>query len=184
MGRRRTATGRLMLLSRGRRQPVLGRRYLERAEDTARIVRAYTELIVDLPTAVSTCRGSRCSRSPATSRRSTRRHDARRASRRSCTSSSPTRRTRAASSAASRQARENLRTTREVMPREAWQAVNDLSLYVAAATRRRRPAQPRRFLARVDRRQPAARRRARLDDEPRRARTACAASASRSSAPT
>jgi uncharacterized alpha-E superfamily protein len=29
-------------------------------------------------------------------------------------------------------ARENLRTTREVLPREAWQTINDLSLYVGA----------------------------------------------------
>jgi uncharacterized alpha-E superfamily protein len=47
-------------------------------------------------------------------------------------------------------ARENLRTCREVLPREAWQTVNDLSIYVRGAAvtsvdRRRRE----RFLSRV-----------------------------------
>ena len=32
--------------------------------------------------------------------------------------------------------RENLRTCREVLPREAWQAVNDLSMYVRGTRRR------------------------------------------------
>src|SRR5690606_29617248 len=46
--------------------------------------------------------------------------------------------------------RENLRTTREVMPREAWQAVNGLSQYVDAAAPSAVRRQLRdRFLARV-----------------------------------
>jgi uncharacterized alpha-E superfamily protein len=46
--------------------------------------------------------------------------------------------------------RENLRTCREVLPREAWQTVNDLALYVrqnAATSIDRRPREP--FLNRV-----------------------------------
>ena len=43
-------------------------------------------------------------------------------------------------------ARFNLRTTREVLPREAWQAVNDLSIFVANEAAR---ADDRRFRSRV-----------------------------------
>ena len=43
-------------------------------------------------------------------------------------------------------ARSNLRTTREILPREAWHAVNDLSLFVAADANR---AEDRRFRSRV-----------------------------------
>ena len=49
-----------------------------------------------------------------------------------------------------RAARENLRTAREVLPREAWQALNELYLYVTSHhVDGRRPAQPRRFLDKV-----------------------------------
>ena len=41
-------------------------------------------------------------------------------------------------------ARENLRTTRETMPRDGWQTLNDLYLYVVdEADRGRRPPRPR-----------------------------------------
>ena len=75
-------------------------------------------------------------------------------------------------------ARENLRTTREVLPREAWQAVNDLYLFTSRDTReRRRPPQPRPFLGRVISELPAARRRALRRDAARRGVRAVAAGA-------
>ena len=120
-----------MLLSRVADNLYWGARYLERAEDTARIVRSFTELIIDLPTQVAVVVGAaaRGRRQPGGVRRAARR---RRRDATSSASSSPTRRTPAASSACVAHARENLRTTREVLPREAWQAVNDLYLYVGA----------------------------------------------------
>jgi len=42
-----------LLLSRVADNLYWGARYLERAEDTARLVRAYTELVIDLPTRVT-----------------------------------------------------------------------------------------------------------------------------------
>src|SRR5215218_10278854 len=42
-----------MLLSRVADNLYWGARYVERAEDTARIVRAYTEVIIDLPVSVT-----------------------------------------------------------------------------------------------------------------------------------
>ncbi len=43
-----------MLLSRVAESLYWGARYLERADGTARVVRAFTEAIVDLPTSVTT----------------------------------------------------------------------------------------------------------------------------------
>ncbi len=63
--------------------------------------------------------------------------------------------------------RENLRTCREVLPREAWQTINDLSIYVRGAAvtsvERRRP---RPFPDACDRREPPVGRCAQLDDDP------------------
>lgn len=106
-----------------------GARYVERAEDTARIVRAYNDLVVDYPSEdllswepLAALTGSDLSieipESDPAGEATVLRHLI---SERSNHSS-------IASSVAS--ARSNLRTTREVMPREAWQAVNQLSQYV------------------------------------------------------
>ncbi len=112
-----------------------GARYVERAEDTARIVRAYNDLVVDYPSQellrweplavltgsttaivvpdtdpsgeITVLRSLLCDRRNPGSIVST-----------------------------VALARENLRTTREVMPREAWQAVNQLSHYVDASAER------------------------------------------------
>ena len=66
-------------------------------------------------------------------------------------------------------ARENLRTTRDTVPRDGWHALNDLYLYVASEADRSVDRRIReRFLVRVDRRQPAPRRRAGHGDDPRR----------------
>ena len=119
-----------MLLSRVADSIYWGARYLERAEDTARVVRSYTDLIVDLPTSVTSSWepllaivGGRTAFDEAYSQpvesAIVRFLVADRANSGSVASSID-------------QARENLRTTREVLPREAWQAVNDLYLYSGA----------------------------------------------------
>jgi uncharacterized alpha-E superfamily protein len=119
-----------MLLSRVAENLYWGARYLERAEDTARIIRTYSEAMVDLPMSVGT------SWEPLlaiTGSRSTfdLEHD------------------RADEAAIVRflvaddahpgsvvmsigQARENLRSAREVMPRDGWRVVNDLYLFAQA----------------------------------------------------
>lgn len=108
-----------------------GARYMERAEDTARVVRAYHELVVDYPSAellrwepLAALAGSDTSldvppTDPAGESTVVRYLLADRANPGSIVSTVGL-------------ARENLRTTREVMPREAWQAINQLSQYVDA----------------------------------------------------
>jgi len=138
----------MMLLSRVADSLYWGARYLERAEDTCRLIRSYTDLVIDLPTtAVSSWEpllavaGDRSTFDAMHDE--TKEHDivrflvAESANPGSVASSIAT-------------ARENLRTTREVLPRDVWQAVNDLSLYtvanVASGVDRRNRA---RFLHRV-----------------------------------
>jgi uncharacterized alpha-E superfamily protein len=108
-----------------------GARYVERAEDTSRIVRAYNDLVVDYPSAellrwepLTALTGSDTSidvpaTDPAGEATVVRYLLADRTNPSSIVSTVGF-------------ARENLRTTREVMPREAWQAVNQLSQYVEA----------------------------------------------------
>lgn len=119
-----------MLLSRVAEHVYWAARYLERTEVTARIVREHTHLIVDLPTSVALTwepllqiTGSRAA------------FDGRfeRADERSVVHwlvdhlDNP-----GGILPSIERARENLRTTREVLPRELWQVVNDLHLHVAA----------------------------------------------------
>jgi uncharacterized alpha-E superfamily protein len=124
-------------------------RYTERAEDTARVIRAYHELVVDAPgdvllrwePLVAITGGSsdlEVDPDDDSGEYAVLRHlIAERANSGSI-----------ASSVAS--ARENLRTTREVIPREAWQTVNALSQYVDATASAAVQRQLRdRFLARV-----------------------------------
>jgi uncharacterized alpha-E superfamily protein len=136
----------MALLSRVADRMYWAARYIERAEDSARVLRAYGDVLADLPTASSrwnplvTISGSDV-RLPAVAGSdenqvaqfliADREH---------------------ANSIVNTvdRSRENLRTCREVLPREAWQTVNDLSIYVRGAAvtsveRRRRD----RFLARV-----------------------------------
>lgn len=116
-----------MLLSRVAENIYWGARYLERAEDTARVVRSFTELILDLPTGVASSwepllaiAGSRAQFDAGHIRANesdiVRFLVADEANHGSVVASVA-------------QARENLRTAREVLPREAWQAVNDLYLF-------------------------------------------------------
>lgn len=135
-----------MLLSRVADSIYWGARYLERAEDTARVVRSYTDVIVDLPTTVSSSwtpllailgNGEHFTASPASERDIVRFLTVDDSNPGSIVSSISG-------------CRRNLRSTREVMPREAWHAVNDLHLHVSAqstsAVERRGRA---RFLGRV-----------------------------------
>lgn len=126
-----------------------GARYVERAEDTARIVRAYNELVVDYPSQellrwepLAVLTGSDSSivvpaGDPSGETTVLRYLIADHDNKGSIVSTIA-------------MARENLRTTREVMPREAWQAINQLSQFVnesadGAVERQRRDQ----FLARV-----------------------------------
>ena len=120
----------MMLLSRVADSLYWGARYLERAEDTARVVRSYTDLVIDMPTSVVSSwepllavGGDR----PAYDAvyETTDEQDIVRFLVADTTNAGSI-----ASSIAT--ARENLRTTREVLPRDVWQAVNDLSLYTLA----------------------------------------------------
>jgi len=120
-----------VLLARTAGRLYWGARYVERAEDTARIVRAYNDLVVDYPSdellrwePLAVVAGSEVvidvpANDPAGEFTVLRHLLADRSAGSSI-----------ASSVAA--ARENFRTTREVMPREAWQAINQLSQYVDA----------------------------------------------------
>jgi uncharacterized alpha-E superfamily protein len=126
-----------------------GARYIERAEDTARIIRAYHELVVDFPGDVmlrweplAAIAGNVVAFEFADDDYSGElgvlhfliADRLNPGSIASCVAAS----------------RENLRTTREVIPREAWQTVNALSHYVGAGAAIGVRRQHRdRFLARV-----------------------------------
>lgn len=121
-----------MLLSRVADRLYWAARYLERAEDTARLVRSYTELVIDLPINVLSSWEPMLAVVGGSDLIEDQRHG-------DVLGEAPivrflvsdeTNPSSIASSIAA--ARENLRTTREVMPREAWQTVNDLHLHVAS----------------------------------------------------
>jgi uncharacterized alpha-E superfamily protein len=119
-----------VLLSRVAEQLYWTARYVERAEDTARVVGEHTHLLVDLPTSVP------LTWEPLLSVTGARRQfdegypvpdesnviDFLLADRENSSSVLST----------IVAARENTRTTREVVPREAWQTLNDLYLYATS----------------------------------------------------
>lgn len=120
-----------VLLARTADRLYWGARYVERAEDTSRIVRAYNDLVVDFPSVellrwepLAALTGSANTvvvpPSDPSGERTILRHLLADLENPGSVISTVT------------AARENLRTTREVMPREAWQAVNQLSQYVSA----------------------------------------------------
>ena len=119
-----------MLLSRVAESLYWAARYLERAEDTARIVLQHTNLMVDIPGSVPVgwdallaILGDPDVDHGDVDHGMT--DEVGIVGYLTCDSRNPS--SIVASVAA---ARENLRTTREVIPRAAWQAVNDLYLYV------------------------------------------------------
>ncbi len=137
-----------MLLSRTADNIYWGARYMERADDTARVVRSFTEVLLDLPTGVASSWepllsviGSR----ELFDEGHVRANESDIVRFLVADLSNPGS---VVSSVA--HARENLRTTREVLPRDAWQTVNDLYLYTgrdaeSGVDRRSRA----RFLSRV-----------------------------------
>lgn len=117
-----------MLLSRAADNIYWGARYLERADGTARVVRTFTEVLLDLPVGVASSwepllavAGNRAMYDLTHAR--AHESDVVR-----FLVADPMNPGSVVSSVAA--ARENLRTTREVLPREAWQTVNDLHLFV------------------------------------------------------
>ncbi len=138
-----------VLLARTAGRLYWGARYVERAEDTARIVRAYNDLVVDYPSdellrwePLAVIAGSSVvidvpPTDPAGEFTVLRHLLADRSASSSIATSVSA-------------ARENFRTTREVLPREAWQAINQLSQYVDATASGAVDRQLRdRFLVRV-----------------------------------
>jgi len=119
-----------VLLSRVAEQLYWAARYVERAEDTARVVAEHTHLLVDLPTsvpltwepllAVSGMRTDFDARYPAPDERPI-------ITFLLADGDNPS-----SVLAAVVAARGNLRSAREVLPREAWQALNDLYLYATS----------------------------------------------------
>lgn len=129
------------LLARTADRLLWGARYLERAEDTARIVRAYGDLVFDYdsdellswePLAALT--GSIKYADASDDERGYSIPDTDPTGERTITAYMLSDRSNPSSIVSSvTEARLNLRTTREVMPREAWQAANQLSQYVNTA---------------------------------------------------
>jgi uncharacterized alpha-E superfamily protein len=136
----------MALLSRVADRMYWAARYVERAEDSARVLRSYGDVLADLPTSSArwsplvTISGSNVKLPAVAGSDESQVAQFLIADREHPNSIVNT----------VEQCRENLRTCREVLPREAWQTVNDLSIYVRGAAvtsveRRRRD----RFLSRV-----------------------------------
>ena len=136
----------MALLSRVADRLYWGARYVERAEDTARIVRAYTNLIVDLPIDLLPY-----SWEPLVAIAGSQALFGEKHGEHAVIEFLVADRDNPGSMASSVAfARENLRTTREVLPREAWRALNGLQQYVLAEAERAVERRTRdRFLARV-----------------------------------
>jgi uncharacterized alpha-E superfamily protein len=118
------------LLSRVAENIYWASRYLERAEDTARVVRSFTEAMADMPTSVSTSwepllavAGSRALYDEGHVR--TDEADIIRFL--VADAANP-----GAVATCVTTARDDLRSTREVIPADAWHVVNDLYLYVSS----------------------------------------------------
>jgi uncharacterized alpha-E superfamily protein len=174
-----------MLLARVADRIYWAARYVERAEDTARLVRAHSELMADLPPQIETrweplvaVTGSdvrfrdRNGHTPQTPSRSSSLSQSQSQSQSQSSGAQSqsqwqgerpedvemsvarfliTDRTNPSSVVSSvMAARENLRTTRDTVPRDGWHAVNDLYLYVTTEADRGADRRVReRFLSRV-----------------------------------
>ena len=119
-----------MLLSRVAENLYWAGRYLERAEDTARIVREHTNLLIDLPLRAPVTWEPLLAVVGERSDFDERYQRADEASILKYLIGDPDHPGSVLNSIG--QTRENLRTTREVLPREAWTAVNDLYLYMVS----------------------------------------------------
>jgi uncharacterized alpha-E superfamily protein len=119
-----------MLLSRVAEQLYWSARYLERAEDTARIVRSFTELIVDLPRSVMTSWEPLLAIAGSRDEYDARYRDT---TERSIVHFLVSDEQNPGSVFSGITAcRENLRSCREVVPRPAWLVINDLQLSMGA----------------------------------------------------
>jgi uncharacterized alpha-E superfamily protein len=119
-----------MLLSRVADNLYWGARYLERAENTSRIVRSYTDVIVDLPRSITSSWEPLLA---VVGSAETFREMYGAGDERSIVHFLVAELANSGSVASSvEHARECLRTCREVFPREAWLAANDLYLYAAS----------------------------------------------------
>ncbi len=135
----------MALLSRNADRIFWAARYLERAEDTSRLVQEFGELFDDMPSDDPNENAFRWA--PLLAVCGSREFLAREASEREVVDAlvcDPETEGSVAQCVAA--ARSNLRTTREVLPREAWHAVNDLSMFVEAEGAR---ARDRRFRGHV-----------------------------------
>ena len=135
----------MALLSRNAGRIYWAARYLERSEDLSRLVQSYGELIDDLPSdddAESRWGALLAVLGPSDDEPTVVAATERDVVHRLVSD------TEVAGSVAFgvAAARENLRTTRELLPREAWRAVNDLSLFIRDEVAR---AEDRRFRDRV-----------------------------------
>ncbi len=135
----------MSLLSRVATRIYWGARYTERAEDTARVVRSHGDLLIDLPTDVTmrweplvALTGNDPLADDSHGEQDVIEFLLADADNPGSIVSTVAR------------ARENLRTTREVLPREAWYALNGLNQYVASEAERAVGRRTRdRFLGRV-----------------------------------
>lgn len=135
----------MALLSRNADRIYWAARYLERAEDTSRLVQEFGELFDDMPSDDPNENVFRWA--PLLAVCGERELLSKEASERDVVDAlvcDPEADGSVANCVAA--ARSNLRTTREVLPREAWHAVNDLSMFVAAEGAR---ARDRRFRSHV-----------------------------------
>lgn len=125
-----------------------GARYTERAEDTARIIRSYSDLIVDLPVGLPVRWDPLVALTGNTSHRHSAPGTLDEAEVMHLLIAEPG--NPGSILTVIGQARENLRTTREVLPREAWYTLNGLQQYVASEAERAVARRSRdRFLGRV-----------------------------------
>ena len=137
----------MALLSRNAGRIYWAARYLERSEDLSRLVQSYGELIDDLPSDDHDQDETRWGALLAVLGPSDDEPTVTSASERDVVHRLVSDTELAGSVAFGvAAARENLRTTREVLPREAWRAVNDLSLFIRDEAVR---AEDRRFRDRV-----------------------------------
>ena len=114
-----------MLLSRVAENLYWAGRYLERAEDTARIVLQHTNVLIDMPDSVSLDWNPLLAILGDPEIEHLMMDEAAIVQYLACDQRNPS-----SIVASVTSARENLRTTREVLPRAAWQAINDLFIQV------------------------------------------------------